>query len=87
MFTWDVWASHGGTADGGGSSVGSSPCWGDVHSGGEDVNTWSVVGEGSSDVTAVGGTDRDSLEIISSIQSMCIIYMEFHTLILVIDCE
>ena len=59
--TRDVWAGHGGTADGVGSPVTGVPGGGDVHAGGEDVHAAAVVGEGGTGVTAVSGADGDGL--------------------------
>lgn len=53
-------SGHGGTGDGVGSSVGADPGGENVHTRGEDVEVRAVVGERSTSVVGVNGTDGAS---------------------------
>ena len=53
-------ASHGGSADGAGSRVGPDPRRENVDTWSEDIDNRSVVGERSTVVVDVNGTDGDS---------------------------
>lgn len=59
--TGDVRASHRGTADGVGSGVGSVPGGQNVDTGGEDVDTRTVVGERGSAPAGVNGSNGQSV--------------------------
>ena len=54
-------ASHGSSTDGVGSIITIDPCGGDVYTWGKDIYTGTVVGEGSTGVRRIGGTNGDGL--------------------------
>ena len=61
LFTCNMRASHGSTADGPGCGVGCVPSGGDVRTRCKDVHAASIVGERRSSVGVVSGTNGEGL--------------------------